>query len=66
MCMTTRGNDDNLEYKAELENMMRLMEDEQKWRRVTITEVEDWERAVAEHESGFIRGSVYLYQKQLE
>ncbi|XP_062867951.1 methyltransferase-like protein 27 [Trichomycterus rosablanca] len=63
VCMTTRGNTDNLEYKAELENMMRLMEDEQKWSCVSITEVEDWERAVAEHESGYIPGSVYLYQK---
>ncbi|XP_072517933.1 methyltransferase-like protein 27 isoform X2 [Salminus brasiliensis] len=63
MCMTTRGNADNQEYKTELEHMMSTMEEEKRWSCVTVTEVEQWERAVAENESGYIPGAVYLYQR---
>lgn len=50
--MTTRGNTDNQEYKAELEQMIRALEEEQKWSRVTVVEVEEWEKAVLELDSG--------------
>ncbi|KAF4077395.1 hypothetical protein AMELA_G00207710 [Ameiurus melas] len=63
VCMTTRGNTDNLEYKAELEGMIQAMEEEKKWSRVAVTVVDQWEKAVSEHESGYITGVVYLYQR---
>ncbi|XP_026860543.2 methyltransferase-like protein 27 [Electrophorus electricus] len=63
VCMTTRGNADNREYKAELENVLRTMEEEKRWSCVAVTGVEEWERAVAEQESDYIQGAVYLYQR---
>ncbi|XP_036443351.1 methyltransferase-like protein 27 [Colossoma macropomum] len=63
VCMTTRGNADNQDYKKEMERMVRMMEEEKRWSRVTVNEVEKWERAVSEHESGYIPGTVYLYQR---
>lgn len=63
VCMTTRGNADNREYKAELEKMIKALEEKQKWSRVTVVEVEEWERAVSEQDSGYIPGAIYLYQK---
>lgn len=63
--MTTRGNEDNLEYKAELEKMIKTLEEEDKWSRVTVVEVEEWERAVSE-EDGYIQGAIYLYQKSFK
>ena len=63
VCMTTRGNHDNLEYKAALENELALMEGAGLWGHVAITEVEDWEKAVAEPEKGYIPGVVYVYRK---
>ncbi|XP_039549557.1 methyltransferase-like protein 27 [Pimephales promelas] len=65
VCMTTRGNADNWQYKAELEKMIRALEEEQKWSRVTVVQVEEWERAVSEEGSGYIPGVIYLYQKSL-
>lgn len=61
--MTTRGNADNLEYKVELEKMIKTLEEEDKWRRVTVVEVEEWERAVSQQDDGYIPGTIYLYQK---
>ncbi len=63
MCMTTRGNTDNREYKAELEQMIRTLEEEQKWSCVTVVELEEWEKAVSEQDSGYIPGAIYLYKK---
>ncbi|XP_027012908.2 methyltransferase-like protein 27 [Tachysurus fulvidraco] len=63
VCMTTRGNAENLEYKAELESAILAMEEEKKWRRVTVDVVDQWEKAVSDHECGYIPGVVYLYQK---
>jgi len=63
ICMTTRSNHDNLEYKAALERELKQMEEEELWSRIEVTEVEDWERAVSEQEDGYISGSVYLYKK---
>lgn len=63
ICMTTRSNQDNLEYKASLEHELEQMEQEGLWISVEVTEVEDWERAVSEKEHGYISGAVYLYKK---
>ncbi|XP_030638063.1 methyltransferase-like protein 27 [Chanos chanos] len=65
ICMTTRSNLDNREYKAELERVMKSMEEEGKWSQVTVSEVEKWERAVSEQETGYISGAVYLYRRSL-
>ncbi|XP_051537690.1 methyltransferase-like protein 27 [Myxocyprinus asiaticus] len=66
VCMTTRGNADNREYKAELEQINKALEEEEKWSRVTVVEVEEWERAVSEQDSGYIPGAIYLYQKSFK
>ncbi|CAN9501127.1 unnamed protein product [Ophioblennius macclurei] len=64
ICMTTRGNRDNLQYKTGLEALLKQMEEEEGlWTRVEVTEVKEWERAVSEHEDGYISGAVYLYRK---
>lgn len=63
ICMTTRSNQDNLEYKASLEHELKQMEQEGLWICMEVTEVEDWERAVSEKEHGYISGAVYLYKK---
>ncbi|KAM9450438.1 methyltransferase-like protein 27 isoform 1-T2 [Clarias gariepinus] len=63
VCMTTRGNADNLEYKAELERVIQEIEEERKWRRIAVNVVNEWEKAVSDHECGYITGVVYLYQK---
>ncbi|TRY57551.1 hypothetical protein DNTS_023496 [Danionella cerebrum] len=65
VCMTTRANADNQKYKAKLEQELQLLEAEHKWSRVTVVEVEEWERAVSEKDSGYIPGTVYLYQKSM-
>lgn len=65
VCMTTRGNPDNVKYKVSLECELERMEQEGLWTRVEVTEVEDWELAVSEEEHGYIPGSVYLYKKHL-
>ncbi|XP_008330756.1 methyltransferase-like protein 27 isoform X2 [Cynoglossus semilaevis] len=63
VCMTTRANQDNLEYKAGLEQEIKKMEDEGLWTSVAVTLIEQWERAVSEDEEGYIPGVVYLCQK---
>ncbi|XP_008297617.1 methyltransferase-like protein 27 isoform X2 [Stegastes partitus] len=63
ICMTTRSNRDNLEYKAALESELRKMEEEGLCTCVEVTQVKDWEKAVSEHEDGYISGAVYLYRK---
>ncbi|XP_034034076.1 methyltransferase-like protein 27 isoform X2 [Thalassophryne amazonica] len=62
ICMTTRKNRDNLEYKTALERELKQMEDEGLWSCVTVNEVDDWERGVTEYEKGYIPGAVYLYR----
>ncbi|XP_028823537.1 methyltransferase-like protein 27 [Denticeps clupeoides] len=64
VCMTTRGNSDNLDYKAELEHALGALEGRGCWRRVAVMEVAQWERAVSHLESGYIPGAVFLYQKR--
>ncbi|XP_068186867.1 methyltransferase-like protein 27 [Antennarius striatus] len=63
ICMTTRGNHDNAEYKVDLENELKQMEEEKLWTCVEVIVEKDWERAVSEHEHGYISGSVYIYKK---
>ena len=63
VCMTTRANQGNLEYKAALERELRLMEEEGLWSAVEVTEEREFERAMSEHEEGYITGHVYLYMK---
>lgn len=63
VCMTTRSNADNVEYKSALDGVLKEMEREGLWTCVEAAEVEDWERAVSEKEHGYIGGAVYLYQK---
>ncbi|XP_068455912.1 methyltransferase-like protein 27 isoform X2 [Clinocottus analis] len=63
VCMTTRSNQDNMEYKVALERELKQMEDEGLWTCVEVAEVEDWERAVSEQEDGYVSGAVYLYRK---
>ncbi|XP_026183779.1 methyltransferase-like protein 27 [Mastacembelus armatus] len=63
VCMTTRSNHDNVEYKADLERELKQMKEEGLWSCVEVTDVEDWERAVSEQEDGYISGAVYLYKK---
>ncbi|KAG7224607.1 hypothetical protein INR49_011360, partial [Caranx melampygus] len=58
ICMTTRSNCDNLEYKGALEHELKQMEEEGLWSCVEVTEVEDWERAVSEQEEGYISGAL--------
>ncbi|XP_054610449.1 methyltransferase-like protein 27 [Dunckerocampus dactyliophorus] len=63
ICMTTRGNIDNLSYKAALEDEIKQMEEEGLWCCVEVTEVKEWERAVTAYEEGYIPGCVYLFKK---
>ncbi|XP_049598916.1 methyltransferase-like protein 27 [Syngnathus scovelli] len=63
ICMTTRANLDNLEYKAALEGEMKQMEKEGLWSRVDVTVVTQFERGVTDHEKAYIPGAVYLFQK---
>ncbi|XP_077448233.1 methyltransferase-like protein 27 [Stigmatopora argus] len=63
VCMTTRSNSDNLDYKAALECEMAQMESEGLWRPIDVTHVTEWERGVTDQERGYIPGLVYLFQK---
>nr|XP_034994656.1 methyltransferase-like protein 27 isoform X2 [Zootoca vivipara] len=67
VCLTTRSNTGNLEYKAQLQQVLNELEQRGMWRKVVEQEVEAWERATSEKESAqgleYIPGVVYLYQK---
>ncbi|XP_057676068.1 methyltransferase-like protein 27 isoform X2 [Corythoichthys intestinalis] len=63
ICMTTRSNHDNLEYKEALEGEMAEMEAEGLWHRIDVTHVTEWERGVTDQERGYIPGWVYVFQK---
>ncbi|KAJ7996097.1 hypothetical protein DPEC_G00233540 [Dallia pectoralis] len=60
--MTTRGNQDNLAYKAALEQEFKLIEEAGLWVCLEVKEAETWEKAVAEQEEGYIPGVVYVYR----
>lgn len=63
ICVTSRGDRDNMDYKTALESEMKQMETEGLWSCVEVNEVKDFERAVVEQEGHYIPGSVYLYRK---
>ncbi|KAL0993826.1 hypothetical protein UPYG_G00114440 [Umbra pygmaea] len=63
ICMTTRANQDNLDYKAELEHELKLMEEAGLCARIVFKEVEEWEKAVSDQEQAYIPGVVYVYRK---
>ncbi|KAK1157452.1 methyltransferase-like protein 27 [Acipenser oxyrinchus oxyrinchus] len=65
VCMTTRANASNREYKEKLESVLQLMEQKGLWSRVTVLEEDLWEKAVSDQESGYIPGVVYLYRKSV-
>lgn len=63
VCMTTRNNQDNVEYKKALDQELKQMEEEGIWSCVEVVNVDEWERAVSEQEDGYISGTVYVYKK---
>ncbi|XP_030010205.1 methyltransferase-like protein 27 [Sphaeramia orbicularis] len=63
VCMTTRSNLDNVEYKKALDQELKKMEEEGIWSCVEVVNVDNWERAVSEQEDGYISGTVYAYKK---
>nr|XP_023660476.1 methyltransferase-like protein 27 [Paramormyrops kingsleyae] len=63
VCITTRGDVDNLKYRTELENTFDSMVQDALWVQVDVREVEQWERAVSNKEAEHIPGVVYLYRK---
>ncbi|XP_069470921.1 methyltransferase-like protein 27 isoform X2 [Ambystoma mexicanum] len=70
ICLTTRCNASNLQYKAHLDEVLREMEHKGLWEQVKVLEVADWEKTTSEHDatlgSEFISGVVYLYRKSSE
>ncbi|KAM3933685.1 methyltransferase-like protein 27 [Leptodactylus fuscus] len=67
VCMTTRSNISNLQYKAELEKEMSSLQTKGLWEQVLVQEVEQWEKAISEkeitEESDYIPGVIYIYRK---
>ncbi|XP_063154969.1 methyltransferase-like protein 27 isoform X1 [Candoia aspera] len=68
VCLTTRNNLSNLRYKTELQQLLNELEQRGLWEKVGMQEVEKWERATSEQESGqdsdYISGVVYIYRKK--
>ncbi|XP_066492365.1 methyltransferase-like protein 27 [Tiliqua scincoides] len=69
VCLTTRSNQSNLLYKAQLEQLLVDLEQQGLWEKVLVQEVEQWEKSTSEQETsqgpGYISGVVYLYRKKL-
>ncbi|XP_060704167.1 methyltransferase-like protein 27 isoform X2 [Hemiscyllium ocellatum] len=67
VCMTTRSNTSNQLYKKQLQAVIEQMEQNGLWERITVQEIEHWEKAIAECEaeqgSTYISGTIYLYRK---
>ncbi|XP_048468455.1 methyltransferase-like protein 27 isoform X2 [Rhincodon typus] len=65
VCMTTRNNTSNRLYKKQLQAVIEEMEQNRLWERVTVQEIEHWEKATTEAEQGstYISGIIYLYRK---
>ncbi|XP_072445592.1 methyltransferase-like protein 27 isoform X2 [Chiloscyllium punctatum] len=67
VCMTTRSNTSNQLYKKQLQAVIEEMEQNGLWERITVQEIEHWEKAIAECEaeqgSTYISGTIYLYRK---
>ncbi|XP_030078477.1 methyltransferase-like protein 27 isoform X2 [Microcaecilia unicolor] len=69
LCLTTRTNHSNLQYKSELQERLQDLESTELWERVTVLDVKEWEKATSMEEaspgSDFISGTVYLYRKKV-
>lgn len=64
ICLSSRGDHRNVEFKAALESELRKMVEEGLWTCVQVTEVKNWERDLSgDEESGYIPADVYLYKK---
>ncbi|KAM4702222.1 methyltransferase-like protein 27 [Discoglossus pictus] len=67
VCLTTRSNKSNLQYKAQLEQELAALQKEGFWDCLSVQEVEKWEKATSEEEaaeeSDYISGVVYVYKK---
>ncbi|XP_077880033.1 methyltransferase-like protein 27 isoform X2 [Ictidomys tridecemlineatus] len=70
VCLTTRTNPSNLQYKEALEATLDKLEQAGAWKRLVAQTVDQWELATSPLEvapgakDGFISGIIYLYQKQ--
>lgn len=72
MCLTTRTNPSNLQYKEALEATLDKLEQAGEWERLEARPVDRWELATSKLEAvpgtpdgaGFISGIVYLYRKR--
>ncbi|XP_048645884.1 methyltransferase-like protein 27 isoform X1 [Marmota marmota marmota] len=70
VCLTTRANPSNLQYKEALEATLDKLEQAGAWKRLVAQTVDHWELATSPLEvapgakDGFISGIIYLYQKQ--
>uniref|UniRef100_A0A8C5Z831 Methyltransferase like 27 n=1 Tax=Marmota marmota marmota TaxID=9994 RepID=A0A8C5Z831_MARMA len=69
VCLTTRANPSNLQYKEALEATLDKLEQAGAWKRLVAQTVDHWELATSPLEGtrakdGFISGIIYLYQKQ--
>nr|KAF6355488.1 methyltransferase like 27 [Myotis myotis] len=72
VCLTTRTNPSNLQYKEALEAALDELEQAREWERLVAWPVDRWELATTELEAGpgtsdsggFISGIVYLYRKR--
>uniref|UniRef100_A0A8C5LVK1 Methyltransferase like 27 n=1 Tax=Leptobrachium leishanense TaxID=445787 RepID=A0A8C5LVK1_9ANUR len=69
LCLTTRSNRSNLQYKAELECELTALQKSGLCECVAIHNVEDWEKATSEQEAqgnaDYIPGVIYLYKKRM-
>ncbi|KAM4797187.1 methyltransferase-like protein 27 [Rhinophrynus dorsalis] len=67
LCLTTRSNTSNLQYKAVLEQELAALCNRGLLEPVSVQEVEKWEKATSEHEvtaeSDYISGVIYLCKK---
>ncbi|CAH2219684.1 Williams-Beuren syndrome chromosomal region 27 isoform X1 [Pelobates cultripes] len=67
LCLTTRSNTSNLQYKAELEHELAALQSSGLCDCITIQNIEKWEKATSEQEvqgeSDYISGVIYLYKK---
>lgn len=72
VCLTTRANPSNLQYKEALEATLDRLEQAGAWERLVAQTVDHWELATSPLEvapgtsakDGFISGIIYLYRKQ--
>lgn len=72
MCLTTRTNPSNLQYKEALEATLDKLEQAGAWERLVAQPVDRWELATSPLElapgtsatDGFISGIIYLYRKR--